>query len=228
MNRYWSRLYNKAYKISKAHSRRGLYEGLGDSIDRYVDAGNDKCLNVGSGGVIAETIAKAGCQPVSLDIDEDRSPDVVGSVMDMHMFPDNEFDVIFLMEVLEHVKNPFLAADEIFRILRPGGILIGSTPFILGIHDAPYDYYRFTKYGLEHIFEDFQQEMLNSRNDGFAAASVIPLRRLALAKNDERKYEVLRFPLVLLASWFTRLAALNCPDPTATTGYLFVFRKPKL
>lgn len=226
MNLYWSRLYNKAYKISKSYSRRGLYEGLITNIACYADVENNKCLNVGSGGEIADIIASAGCKTISLDIDKDRKPDVVGSVTDMHMFPDGEFDVIFLMEVLEHVQNPFQAANEIFRTLRSGGVLIGSTPFILGIHDAPHDYYRYTKYGLEYIFRAFRKETLVPRNDGFAAASVIPLRRIALAENGQIKYEVMRFPLILLASWLTKLSALNCPDPTATTGYLFVFRKP--
>jgi SAM-dependent methyltransferase len=45
-------------------------------------------------------------------------------------FPDASFDAILCIEVLEHVTNPFLAASEIVRTLRPGGRLFLTTPFL--------------------------------------------------------------------------------------------------
>ena len=66
---------------------------------------------------------------------------------------DNKFDAVLMFEVLEHVEDPFLAANEILRVLKVRGVLLLSTPFVFGIHDAPYDYWRFTKYGLANIFK---------------------------------------------------------------------------
>ena len=46
-------------------------------------------------------------------------------------------------------------AEELYRVTKPSGKLILSTPFIFGIHEAPYDYFRFTKFGLIHLFNNF-------------------------------------------------------------------------
>src|SRR3972149_10590759 len=48
--------------------------------------------------------------------------------------PDNYFDWIVCTEVLEHTLNPFSAVDEIYRILKPGGLVFISTPFNFRIH----------------------------------------------------------------------------------------------
>ena len=55
------------------------------------------------------------------------------SVTDMN-FKDENFDLVLLLEVLEHVDEPFKAAKEIHRVLKPNGYLIASTPFTFGIH----------------------------------------------------------------------------------------------
>jgi SAM-dependent methyltransferase len=64
-------------------------------------------------------------------------------------------DVIICTEVLEHLENPAACADEIFRLLRPGGQAFISVPFIYPIHADPYDFQRFTADGLRHLFREF-------------------------------------------------------------------------
>ena len=54
------------------------------------------------------------------------------------------YDSIILMNVLEHVYNFKLLFKELFRITRPGGLLIGAVPFIFRYHADPNDFYRFT------------------------------------------------------------------------------------
>ena len=54
------------------------------------------------------------------------------------------YDSIILMNALEHVYNFKLLLKELFRITRPGGLLIGAVPFIFRFHANPNDYYRFT------------------------------------------------------------------------------------
>lgn len=65
------------------------------------------------------------------------------------------FDVVLFTEVLEHLPEPQRAIDEIFRVLKPGGTLLLTTRFLFPIHDAPHDYFRFTKYGLRHLLRAF-------------------------------------------------------------------------
>ena len=64
-------------------------------------------------------------------------------------------DVIICTEVLEHLENPDTCADEIFRILRPGGKAFISVPFIYPIHADPNDFQRFTAEGLRRLFRRF-------------------------------------------------------------------------
>jgi SAM-dependent methyltransferase len=76
--------------------------------------------------------------------------------------PDESFDCVICLEVLEHVADPFAAALELQRILRPGGNLLLTVPFLHGYHgvidsqsathdDFP-DYWRFTHQGLQKLF----------------------------------------------------------------------------
>jgi SAM-dependent methyltransferase len=60
------------------------------------------------------------------------------------------YDVALLSDVLEHLNEPAVALGEIFRILKPEGTLIANVPFMYGIHEAPADFNRFTRFGLEH------------------------------------------------------------------------------
>jgi len=57
----------------------------------------------------------------------------------------NKYNNILLFNVLEHLPEYRIALSQINRILKKGGRIIGSTPFIYQIHGAPKDYFRFTK-----------------------------------------------------------------------------------
>lgn len=89
---------------------------------------------------------------VTLDYDAARGPAVVG---DAHALPfaGASFDSVVASQVFEHLHSPWLAATEVARVLRPGGALLVSVPFMFMIHAAPHDYFRFTEFGLRRLFE---------------------------------------------------------------------------
>lgn len=62
-------------------------------------------------------------------------------------------DAVACLEVVEHVRNPVGLVSEVARVLRPGGRLWLSVPFLYPIHDAPHDFRRYTEHGLEQLFE---------------------------------------------------------------------------
>lgn len=66
-------------------------------------------------------------------------------------FADASFDTVLSTEVWEHVENSLAAARETFRVLRPGGRLVITVPFLYPTHEAPYDFGRFTHFGLESV-----------------------------------------------------------------------------
>jgi len=76
-------------------------------------------------------------------------------------FEDASFDIVFCTEVMEHVPEPTNFLNEINRVLQPGGMLIMTTPFMVPLHEEPYDFYRYTKYGIRHLLEKSSFEKIN-------------------------------------------------------------------
>lgn len=62
-------------------------------------------------------------------------------------------DVVMLSNALEHVYNPADLLCEIRRILKPGGRLFLTVPFLVKVHQAPYDFFRYTPYALDRMLK---------------------------------------------------------------------------
>ncbi len=111
---------------------------------RLLDAGAGKLPH-------RHLLRELGVEYVSLDFRQTHPElDIVADVQKMPM-GDNSFDSVICIEVLEHVPNPELALTEILRVLKPGGKLVFSVPHFLYLHNEPYDFYRYTKYGLQEL-----------------------------------------------------------------------------
>ena len=64
-----------------------------------------------------------------------------------------QYDLVIIFNVLEHVYDTSNAINEIKKILKPGGKIIGATPFLYRVHHAPEDYSRYTKQFFEKLFK---------------------------------------------------------------------------
>ena len=82
-------------------------------------------------------------------------------------------DSVVCFQVLEHIKEPKKAIDEIYRILKKGGVCLLTTHMAAPLHGEPHDYYRFSKYALKELFKDF--EYVKIKPNGGAALSIIQL-----------------------------------------------------
>lgn len=78
---------------------------------------------------------------------------------DVHslQFPDESFDFVIAIEVFEHLQAPATAAAEINRVLRQGGKVLLTVPFMFRVHGDPHDYTRFTESGLRELFSGFSK-----------------------------------------------------------------------
>ncbi|MEM7015788.1 MAG: class I SAM-dependent methyltransferase [Pseudomonadota bacterium] len=93
---------------------------------------------------------------VNFEIADYETTDVRG-VGEVLPFVDNSFDAVLSLAVLEHVKDPFLCAREISRVLKPGGKLMCCAAFLSPLHGYPHHYYNMTSQGLENLFQDYLQ-----------------------------------------------------------------------
>lgn len=63
------------------------------------------------------------------------------------------YDTVLLSDVLEHLPDPRAVMREAHRIMAPDGALILTVPFMYPLHETPYDYYRYTEFGLRELAE---------------------------------------------------------------------------
>jgi SAM-dependent methyltransferase len=96
----------------------------------------------------ADVVRALNCVYVGVDVAEGfyaEKPDIVGSATCVPV-PDGTADIVLSSQVLEHLENPLDALREAHRILKPGGVLLCSFPFLYPIHAAPFDYARYTRF----------------------------------------------------------------------------------
>jgi SAM-dependent methyltransferase len=115
---------------------------------------------------------------VALDVQRGTGVRIIGDAQALGV-RDASFDVVLCTEVLEHLPEPQRAIDEMFRVLVPGGRLLLTTRFLFPIHDAPHDYFRFTKYGLRHLLRRFEIVELEEETDAVGTLAVL-LQRLGM------------------------------------------------
>ena len=92
-----------------------------------------------------------------LDIDPETNPDIIADLNKKVPIEDNKFDLAISVGLLEHIYNPKLSVDEMYRILKKNGIAYVIVPFMYRQHGAPRDYFRFTGFLLEKWFKDFSK-----------------------------------------------------------------------
>lgn len=86
---------------------------------------------------------------------------------------DCTYDGVLCFEVLEHMRDPRVFLAEATRILRPGGKLLITTPFLYGEHGEPHDYFRFTQFGLRFLLEQYGFSVLLIGKTGIKGAYVL-------------------------------------------------------
>lgn len=91
---------------------------------------------------------------------------------------DSCVDGILSISVLEHMDNPRLAANEIVRVLKKGGILYVNTPFLYPYHAAPYDYSRWTLSGLSNLFGEEMELVVSGPRGGVFCLYIITTAHL--------------------------------------------------
>ena len=217
-------------KLSKKISRKNLDK----FIDQYISKINEelngidnvKVLNVGAGGAIEIYLKTKFSFVKSIDVDLNREPDQVIDVCDINQLKSLSFtpQIVCMFEVLEHTKNPIDAINNLYEIIDNNSYVMLSTPFIFHIHDEPYDFFRFTKYGLEILFKNFNEVVIKPRNGWFETILVLFVRLRMEASLLSKVIGNFFIFIYFLLTPLTYVLQNTIKSEKITTGY-FVFAK---
>lgn len=149
------------WRIAVDH--RSAYASLAPLIDRYC---RGVVLDAGAGRLAWRSLLSRSAQ-LYISTDYRRThPDilVVCDIVAGLPFASDSIDTVFCCSVLEHIEDPAAGMSEFSRILKPGGRLILSVPFLYYLHGAPADFFRFTRYGVALMAQkcDLKPEFVTS------------------------------------------------------------------
>ena len=175
-----------------------------------------RLLDIGCGNKRKETLVGdlvdeyAGIDHENCPHDQSKI-DFFGTAYDIPV-PNADFDSVLCTAVLEHLERPQAAIMEARRVLRPGGCAIFTAPLYWHIHEQPRDFFRYTEFGLEYLFN----------NAGFEILKVAALSGFWVTASAELGYYMrgkLRrgvvAPVVDIA-----ISLANCIAPRLDRGYL--------
>ena len=138
--------------------------------------------------------------------------------------PGDFFDSILCIAVLEHVENPEEVVPEMKRVLKPGGHIVASVPFMQPEHKVPADFQRYTRDGLTRLFVHHGLEVVSCKplftvyhTLHWMVYEWLQLRRTPV-------YMVLRLTLLPMLGWLARHSTLQS-DKLASV-FQIIARKP--
>lgn len=144
-------------------------------------------LDIGAGTQEIRRYLPADCCYVSLDYYEtatgwyETRPHVFGNGQTLPVKSES-VDTVLLLDVLEHLPNPDACIQEVHRILRPNGRFIIQVPFLYPLHDEPYDFQRWTIYGLRKLARRYDFQIEQEMSFGHPLESAALISNLALSK----------------------------------------------
>jgi SAM-dependent methyltransferase len=189
-------------------ARRALWREIASLAPRA----SGRVLDVGCGTKPYRSLFQVG-EYIGLEYDTPlaRARGIADQFYDGGRFPfeDASFDVLLCNQVLEHVFNPGEFAAELRRVLRPGGALILTVPFVWDEHEQPYDYARYSSFGLKALLVQAGFDLQVQRSTLADASILFQLTNAYLFKVFSP-----RRPITHLA-----LSALLCA-PVSALGWL--------
>lgn len=130
--------------------QKHLSNTLSSEAEEFILSQQAPVLNLSAGGT-----DRWQANTIELETAIFRNTDIVG---DAHNLPflDNSFGAVIAMNSFEHYHSPHLVANEIRRILRPGGQVFLHAAFLQPLHEEPYHFFNTTEFGFRNLFDQFE------------------------------------------------------------------------
>jgi SAM-dependent methyltransferase len=204
---------------------------------RSVRTALSRCLSeLERGGVginVGEAARRLHPRIINVDVSAGPALDCCADATQLP-FHDGAFALAITQETLEHVPAPDTALQELFRVLRPGGILYCQLPFIIGYHPGPTDYWRFTREGIRTVvqragFQCVEIGMTVGPAVGFyriavefiASLAALPYSRLYMPAKGAAA--VALYPI----KWLDPLMQRSAQADRICGGYYVIARRPQ-
>lgn len=190
-----------------------------------IGCGNKPYEQLFTGKIIRYT----GCDVVQSD---QNRVDVICPATKLDFNNDN-FDTVFTTQVIEHVDDPAKMLSEANRVMKINGHIIVSAPFCWELHEEPYDFYRYSKYGLRAMLEKAGFKVISIKANGGKWAAIMQMNLNMIHSSFNKKSfarRLLKFLFVQLrmtslcnrfALWMDK----NFYDELLTLNYVAVATK---
>ena len=207
--------------------------GLARAVQSYSKVLHGKLLDVGCGTKPYRS-AFVVDEYIGLDIDNEysRKRGIADEFYDGRIFPflENEFEAILCNQVLEHVFNPDEFLSEIYRVMKPDEKMLVTVPFVWDEHEQPYDYARYSSFGLKALLEKNGSDVIAHEKIGSDASIIFQLINAYLYKVTQHwnKYLKLLFTFFVM-SWINLMgllaSALSPKNPDLFLDHVVLVRK---
>jgi len=202
-------------------SRRGLYHGIVE-FGQYITG---KTLDVGCGQRPYEHLV-ASTKYIGLEIDTQAARKI--NKADIYYkgkrfpFRNKSFDSVMINQVFEHVFNPDRFLQEVSRVLKPGGRLLITVPFVWDEHEQPQDYARYSSFGLAWLLNKNGFKIIDQKKSGNDIGILFQLMNGFIYKKIETRNILLNhfFYLFLIAPLNILGAFLTIITPKSEDLYL--------
>ena len=143
-------------------SRRGLWKSIEEN-KKYISG---RCLDFGCGTKPYERLFNVD-EYIGVEIEGSGNRKDIVYYDGRHIpFPDESFDSIICSEVFEHIPNLDEIVDELKRVLKKGGYMVVTVPFAYPEHCIPYDFRRFSSFGIEELAKEHNLSIVHQEKVG--------------------------------------------------------------
>ena len=199
-------------------------------IKRHANFIRGRVLDIGAGSFSRYQNLFPYDEYTKMDVEPGKNVDVVGKIEKIP-FTDETFDSIVCTQVLGDVYNLHEAFDEMYRVLKPNGIILLTESLFDPLHDEPHDFFRFTKHSLKRLAEDagFKVKILEQRGGHWSIMAQFKARYWIerLHANNKWFVRIFSFGLKLLGSWAIFLDRHDDSHANRmfTHGYILIAQK---